>query len=170
MSRPRGWVSPIWYTLLDRFLLVSRYGYRTFSCDCPADWTGPTCEIKNIVLNCTKTCLNGGECHKIGDTDSDALDRCLCPKGFAGMRCEHSYQECGTGELMCLHGTQCVAPQGELQPDWTCECKQGQSCQRHQSSVCTSSDVDTSVYRGMTSLMYCINDGVCITYEQQGKR
>ena len=145
--------------------------HRTFTCDCPDEWTGNSCEIQNSNLvspNCTKTCLNGGECHM--SPDDPFRQVCICPTGFAGMYCEHLYEECGDGELICLHGTKCVPPQAQAKPDWTCECQEGKACQQHRSSMCPSSDVATSVYRGMTSLLYCLNDGVCITYEQKGKR
>lgn len=137
--------------------------------------------------DCKLTCLNGGTCRKgqmafaaadgigPGDLGGDNLlnsdsERCLCPQGFTGGRCEFPYVECGNGEHMCLTGSKCVPPQDEGQP-WTCECANGagDTCNRHSTSQCVSPDTKNSIYRGMESLIMCVNDGACTTYEQNGR-
>lgn len=169
-------------------------GNGAFSCECPDEWSGPSCEFESQnrdhehTKNCKLNCLNGGQCRKgakdmpaidglsegtehLASAHSEKYEHCVCPENFAGMQCEHRYEECGNGEHMCLHGTKCVPPNDESHPKWTCECDEtsGKVCQRHRSSVCTSSDADSTMYRGMTSMIYCVNDGVCMSYKQDGK-
>ena len=101
------------------------------------------------------------------------LEHCVCKDGFTGSKCEHRYEECGNGELMCLHGTKCVPPKNELHPRWTCECdesKGGKSCQHHRTSMCTTDDAQNQVYLGYKSLISCFNDGVCIEVVENGER
>ena len=49
-----------------------------FSCTCPEEWTGDTCE--DPVDPCELLdCTNGGTCEKLGDTAT-----CDCPIGYGG--------------------------------------------------------------------------------------
>lgn len=162
-------------------------GNGAYSCQCPEEWTGPSCEFESQTRdhafeNCTMTCLNGGTCRKgpkevaiddSGELHNDKMEHCVCPKGFGGMRCQYPYEECGNGEHMCLHGTSCVASLDDKGNNkrWSCECgaQAGPTCQRHETTICTSPDTPKSIHRGMMSLLYCVNDGKCITYQQDGK-
>jgi hypothetical protein len=63
-------------------------GIDSYTCDCPAGFTGTNCET-NININtnidecATNPCQNGGSC-------TDGLDNytCECPAGFTGTNCE----------------------------------------------------------------------------------
>lgn len=79
---------------------------------------------------------------------------------------------------MCLHGSKCVYTTG-LNPRWTCDCEEayredqqynGEFCQHHKMSVCTTRDAGFAPYNGMTSSVYCVNDGVCMELEENGAR
>lgn len=170
--------------------------FRVYSCDCPEEWTGPSCEFESEIQNqefeeCTGTlvCLNGGQCRKgapatpfddapslaalaTDETNEIGDERCVCPRGYMGSRCEHEYEECGGGIHLCLHGTKCVPPKGAMNPSWTCECDESSPgfCQHHRTTTCTTSDSANMIYQGLQSVAYCVNDGVCMEYVQDGKR
>ena len=171
---------------------------RKYSCLCPPEWTGPSCEFETQQTtniednpddgNCDLTCLHGGTCRKgnaaawVGEDSvggdnllpenafNDDFERCVCPQGYTGRRCEHSYQECGNGEHICLDGAVCVPPK-DVNHLWTCKCDKnsGSTCNRHTSAECISPESHHSVYRGLESLILCVNDGVCTTYSQDGR-
>eukprot|EP00934_Nitzschia_sp_Nitz4_P000255 Nitzschia sp. Nitz4//scaffold48_size128905//56389//58065//NITZ4_003597-RA/size128905-augustus-gene-0.22-mRNA-1//-1//CDS//3329552973//255//frame0 len=157
-------------------------GSGTYSCVCPDEWVGPSCEFESPFVegdskDCTLSCMNGGVCRKgtgsafDEEDDDEDSQRCVCPQGFTGDSCEHAYEECGNGEYMCLHGTICVAPTDEADPSWTCACDDtsGEFCQHHQTTVCTTSGSSVGVYRGLQSMAFCVNDGVCTEYESDGE-
>jgi hypothetical protein len=177
--------------------------FRIFACDCPDEWSGPSCEFESesrdhVYENCTLECFNGGQCRK-GAQDmtnllgvgpelshlvdeskhSENFEHCVCPNGFTGIKCEHEYEQCGNGEHICVHGTKCVPPKDPLRPVWTCECEEayradfkykGGFCQHHRTSICTTSDAGNTIYQGSASLLFCLNDGVCTEYEEDGER
>lgn len=168
--------------------------FSVFSCECPPEWAGPSCEFEEDARDeeyedCQLDCLNGGHCRKgakntvamtsvnedlASATHDENFEHCVCPAGYTGLRCQYKYEECGNKEHICLHGTKCVAPSAaEGRPTWTCDCGDSQSgtfCQHHRTSTCTSEDSSQSIYRGMLSVAYCVNDGVCAMFEEDGVR
>jgi hypothetical protein len=147
--------------------------------------------------NCTLECYNGGGCrkgakdmaavvnlgpelsHLVDGTHSENFEHCVCPTGFTGIKCEHVYEECGDGEHMCVHGSKCVPPKDAMHPVWTCDCEEafredhkyaGKFCQHHHTSTCTTSDSAKSVYEGGLSVAFCVNDGGCMEFEDDGRR
>eukprot|EP00980_Cylindrotheca_fusiformis_P014370 scaffold3827_cov179-Cylindrotheca_fusiformis.AAC.34 len=148
-------------------------GNGSFSCNCADDWIGPSCEFESPEQahhdndSCNVECFHGGKCQSAHIDDEK--DRCVCPSGYTGTKCEYAYEECGNGEHMCLHGTQCVFTSG-LNPKWTCECPpEKDTCQHFQMTVCTTDDASQEVYAGLDSVVYCVNDGVCMEIEQHGR-
>ncbi|XP_049592179.1 protein eyes shut homolog [Syngnathus scovelli] len=56
-------------------------GSESFTCDCPASWTGPTC---NRSLSCVNNiCKHGSICSPVGLTSYT----CICPLGWGGKYC-----------------------------------------------------------------------------------
>jgi len=75
-------------------------GQGSYTCDCPAEFTGTDCEL--VKDDCTVIpCLNGGTCS--GETNAT----CACPAGYHGRRCETSTQQT-CADAPCLHGATCV--------------------------------------------------------------
>lgn len=104
-------------------------------CSSPPRYTGDVCETMNEETDtgnkdgeiCDLICLNGGWCRNstiefpvpdgisqnVYDTWSlygEAFEGCVCPHGYTGQHCEHSYEACGAGEHLCVHGSRCVPP------------------------------------------------------------
>jgi hypothetical protein len=172
-------------------------GHSTGTCTCAVDslQTKSTYSANNNDnrkgQNCVITCLNDDYCrrgteivsvpeglsHETGNLmdgtsspSSAAFEGCVSPAGDTGGHCEHSFEECGNSEHMCLLGSKCV-PSNDVKQLWTCECGEasGNTCNRHRSTECTSPDAHNGVYRGHESLILCVNDGVCTTYQQNGR-
>lgn len=170
------------------FVLWSRF----FSCNCPSEWHGPSCEFDQntrdpVYEECKLDCLHDGQCRKgakstagigevnsflAGSTHSEDNEHCVCKTRYTGLRCQYKYEMCGDREHMCLHGTKCVAPT-ETEPSWTCDCgdsKSGDFCQHHRTTICPLDDDNQGIYMGMLSVTYCVNDGVCTQFERDGLR
>lgn len=170
--------------VLTRLFLVSR----SFSCDCTDEWRGPSCEYASFdheiatTESCDLECLNGGTCGRSPiDSSDESLgveDRCVCPTGWIGAKCEYKYEECGKGEHICLHGSKCVQLTGRGEK-WTCECEkeyredqnyEGEFCQHHKMTVCSTADAALQMYDGLVSAVYCVNDATCVEIEENGRR
>eukprot|EP00521_Asterionellopsis_glacialis_P008228 CAMPEP_0195280952 /NCGR_PEP_ID=MMETSP0707-20130614/457_1 /TAXON_ID=33640 /ORGANISM="Asterionellopsis glacialis, Strain CCMP134" /LENGTH=607 /DNA_ID=CAMNT_0040339783 /DNA_START=74 /DNA_END=1897 /DNA_ORIENTATION=- len=151
-------------------------------CRCPHGYTGPICEFSEksaaVVenLKCSTKCLNGGRCRKgskdlsylkkMGitaphlqhQTTQDNNEHCVCPKGFLGVHCETSIDECSE-EHVCLHGSKCIK-KGD---GHECDCEKadgvvaGKFCEHKQTTVCT---VDPGSIKA--SKAFCVNNGECV--------
>ena len=158
---------------------------RVYSCECSPGWAGLACEydaetVDEEFENCSLDCLNGGQCRKGSKSHTDTafathnedFEFCACPFTYTGLRCQYKFENCGNGEHMCVHGTKCVPP-NDKQPSWSCDCgssKVGEFCQHHRTTVCPGEPTSQDIYRGMLSVAYCVNDGVCTQYENDGMR
>jgi len=82
--------------------------YRSFFCQCPPNWEGPTCERDvNECAHFAGTdlgCQNGATCQNLPGTY-----RCHCPPNFYGIHCTDKANTCSSGSNFetCGHGT-CV--------------------------------------------------------------
>ncbi|KRZ06787.1 Protein jagged-1b, partial [Trichinella zimbabwensis] len=52
-------------------------------CICHPGWTGPFCDILDVICNTENTCFNGGVC-----VNEDDSYKCICLIGYTGQRCE----------------------------------------------------------------------------------
>mmetsp|Transcript_7794 Transcript_7794/g.11189 ORF Transcript_7794/g.11189 Transcript_7794/m.11189 type:complete len:594 (+) Transcript_7794:79-1860(+) len=151
-------------------------------CRCPDGYSGPICEfsVKSTAieenLQCSASCLNGGKCRKgskdlsylkkMGitaphlqhQTTRDSNEHCVCPKGFIGLHCETSLDEC-SGEHVCLHGSKCIN-KGD---GHECDCDKadgvvaGKFCEHKQTTVCTSDPGSVKEIKA-----FCVNNGQCV--------
>ncbi|KAM4659927.1 protein crumbs homolog 1 [Amazona ochrocephala] len=67
---------------------LSSAGNLSFTCECPAGYNGPTCEIAVSVCD-TNPCEHGGTCQ-----NGLAGPTCLCSTGYTGTLCEMDFDEC----------------------------------------------------------------------------
>uniref|UniRef100_A0A8D0FP68 Crumbs cell polarity complex component 1 n=1 Tax=Strix occidentalis caurina TaxID=311401 RepID=A0A8D0FP68_STROC len=67
---------------------LSSAGNLSFTCECPAGYNGPTCEIAVSVCD-TNPCEHGGTCQ-----NGLAGPTCLCSAGYTGTLCEMDFDEC----------------------------------------------------------------------------
>uniref|UniRef100_A0A915KIS4 Notch n=1 Tax=Romanomermis culicivorax TaxID=13658 RepID=A0A915KIS4_ROMCU len=71
----------------------------SFTCKCPAEFTGTLCEVQSHDICANKPCENGGTCRP---SLSSAVDHeCSCPANFQGSRCEVPIQN------VCPPGSNC---------------------------------------------------------------
>ncbi|XP_044257277.1 neurogenic locus protein delta [Tribolium madens] len=113
-------------------------GQGSYTCSCPAGYTGTNCELP--LHDCAKTpCLNGGTCNR-----NSTLNICICPSGYSGPRCETSIRNCD--EKPCQNGGSCT----NTDSGYRCECRPGYSgpdCE-YQANSCNPNP--------------CKNDGTCV--------
>jgi hypothetical protein len=115
-------------------------------------------------------------------TDGEGFEHCICPVGFTGVRCEYQIEECKSDpnsddvDHICLHGSTCR--QIDDTKEWTCDCAEaftesqkfaGKFCQHHHTMTCTSEE-QSNIYQGPSSFAFCVNDGVCIEFVENGQR
>lgn len=171
----------------EKLISVRSLACSSFACDCTDEWRGPSCEFASFeqatsaAESCgDDVCRNGGSCVRSPiDSFDESLgveDRCVCPDGWTGTKCEHKYEECGNGQHICLHGSKCVQETGSKK--WTCECEEayredqnyvGEFCQHHKMTVCTTADSELQMYDGSASATYCVNDAACVEIEENGR-
>ncbi|XP_071817065.1 uncharacterized protein [Apostichopus japonicus] len=58
----------------------------SFTCTCPSEWFGPTCEIANPCLE-SSPCQNNGVCSATED-GTDIVQRCTCTDAWVGQYCD----------------------------------------------------------------------------------
>ncbi|XP_050714055.1 delta-like protein 1 [Eriocheir sinensis] len=111
----------------------------SYTCECPAGFSGTNCEIINDTC-ATTPCQNGGTCLDTGDDNFV----CQCPSGYTGQYCQISGQSCT--DRPCRHGATCTdTPTG-----YRCLCRagfEGPSCERPVNE-CASAP--------------CLNGGACV--------
>ncbi|XP_071485882.1 protocadherin Fat 4-like [Diadema antillarum] len=84
-----------------------------FTCSCPAEYGGKTCEIPTDYCE-DANCLNGATCQNdIGGYT------CACLPGFTGARCESEVNECSSAP--CINGGTCE----DLTNGFYCDCADG---------------------------------------------
>ncbi|MDC3988943.1 LamG-like jellyroll fold domain-containing protein [Polyangium jinanense] len=85
----------------------------SYTCGCPAGFTGANCEIN--IDDCTAApCQNGGTC-----VDGVNSYTCTCAAGFTGTHCEINIDECASAP--CQNGGTCV----DGVNSYTCTCAAG---------------------------------------------
>ncbi|KNC80159.1 hypothetical protein SARC_07472 [Sphaeroforma arctica JP610] len=110
----------------------------SFTCSCPAGYSGVLCEIDEDECE-SAPCKNGGTC-----TDAVAGYVCACPAGYEGTQCEIDADECGSAP--CLNGARCEDGVNK----YTCHCEPG-----FEGPTCAINIDDCSGNP-------CYNDGGCI--------
>lgn len=157
------------------------------ACDCPEGFTGPRCAFQIGVdgsdySECDLPCQNGGTCQKgLKDAFSGELfekfdldiahilethgqqhvnyEHCVCPEGYFGIRCEYLMEQCGEGEHLCFHGSECV----RYDDMFGCDCESsdqkvaGLFCENIATSLCEQWVDSENGHRG-----FCTNGGKCI--------
>ncbi|XP_030350666.1 protein crumbs homolog 1 isoform X4 [Strigops habroptila] len=78
---------------------LSSAGNLSFTCECPAGYNGPTCEIAVSMCD-TNPCEHGGTCQ-----NGLAGPTCLCSTGYTGTLCEMDFDECMSEP--CHNGAVC---------------------------------------------------------------
>lgn len=136
---------------------------------------GDSCLHTSNALQCT----NGGAC-LIGSGDSIAGHfaeftnlpfsmvkdpfhedmHCSCPRGFAGLLCEHEVSFCGNDEDVCFHGGVCL----RTSSGYSCECEAhlnadepaalGEKCEHVATTSCEAGNA-------FSKEAFCTNDGIC---------
>ena len=115
-------------------------------------------------------------------TSGRNFEHCVCPIGYTGVKCEYEVDECRSDdgsevEHICLHGSTCTKQDGAQA--WTCECEDaftdsskyaGKFCQHHHTTYCTSDPDSALGYEGPTSMAFCVNDGTCIDFVEDGQK
>ncbi|CAB3238260.1 unnamed protein product [Arctia plantaginis] len=115
-------------------------GQGSYTCMCPAEYTGPDCE-KSLHSCDVRPCRNGGAC--VPDESGELS--CACPQGYEGARCETRRltcfdQPCRNGGICEPRPTGyiCVCPVGYAGTDCALEadpcaanpCRNGATCMR----------------------------------------
>ena len=120
-------------------------GVGTYTCNCPAEYTGRYCteDVDECALR-PDVCQNGATCH-----NTEGGYSCICVNGYEGHNCEIDVDDCA--QQPCLNGGTCH----DRVASYVCECppdKTGLLC--HLNNACASnpcnagSICETSVVNG----------------------
>jgi Notch-like protein len=118
-------------------------GPDSYTCDCPAGFTGTNCETIININECSPNpCQNSGKC-----TDGTDSYTCECPTGFTGTNCETKIDinECLSNP--CQNGGKCT----DGTDSYTCECPAG----------FTGTNCETIININECSPNPCQNSGKC---------
>ncbi|KAF6211633.1 hypothetical protein GE061_012146 [Apolygus lucorum] len=91
-------ICPLFYCLNGGTCSIS--SDRNFRCSCPPGFTGPRCEIGDIVC-ASQPCQNNGTCIAI---PGQVSYKCACLFGYTGDNCEYTSVGCG-GNIVASEGT-----------------------------------------------------------------
>lgn len=164
-------------------------GSDTLTCECPPGYTGARCEYKaGTEEKCDLTCSNGGKCRngikEMGDLKNlglmqlvESLNKshvqfkhCVCPTGYAGVRCETKIEACGEKPHahICLFGSKCAQTgiDSNGKPIMGCDCENafskyikmaGVNCEHASTKLCLTPGSETT-----GSAQFCTNGGECL--------
>uniref|UniRef100_H2YMF1 EGF-like domain-containing protein n=1 Tax=Ciona savignyi TaxID=51511 RepID=H2YMF1_CIOSA len=122
-----------------------------FKCVCPPGLAGTTCQDTTTTQTITPNnlgkphCLNGGRC--VRGNEETGCERCSCPAGFTGARCEQIVRMCVMRP--CANGGHCQDVIGNFR----CECAHG-----YRGKYCTE-DINECSVLGRHA---CENGGTCV--------
>lgn len=100
-------------------------------------------------------------------TYSNDFEHCVCPKGFAGLQCEHMVDVCPGGEQICMNGAHCIPVDDNGALEFACDCDTadspfhkfaGEFCELKSSEICTYNGRPGS---GANKDAFCVNGGRC---------
>ncbi|XP_043278473.1 sushi, von Willebrand factor type A, EGF and pentraxin domain-containing protein 1-like [Venturia canescens] len=89
-----------------------------FSCDCPENYLGSTCERRQNACE-SSPCLNEGDCSFLDTNATEFSYSCNCKAGFTGRNCQIYIDECSLSP--CQNGGSCIS----TEKDFHCACKNG---------------------------------------------
>lgn len=78
-----------------------------YTCECPPDFQGHSCEEVKVKTCAHFPCQNGGTCRRGTLRNSDDLYICDCPTGYRGVDCEIKKDFCVENEQPCRNGATC---------------------------------------------------------------
>ncbi|KRY15505.1 Delta-like protein 4 [Trichinella patagoniensis] len=88
-------------------------------CICHPGWTGPFCDILDVICNTDNACFNGGVC-----VNEDDSYKCICLIGYTGKRCETKIK--GGVVYPCFHNGTLYSNSNWLNADdEICLCEMG---------------------------------------------
>ncbi|KRX26168.1 Delta-like protein 4 [Trichinella nelsoni] len=88
-------------------------------CICHPGWTGPFCDILDVICNTDNACFNGGVC-----VNEDDSYKCICLIGYTGERCETKIK--GGVVYPCFHNGTLYSNSNWLNADdEICLCEMG---------------------------------------------
>ncbi|KRY52211.1 Protein jagged-1b [Trichinella britovi] len=89
-------------------------------CICHPGWTGPFCDILDVICNTDNACFNGGVC-----VNEDDSYKCICLIGYTGKRCETKIK--GGVVYPCFHNGTLYSNSNWLNADdEICLCEMGE--------------------------------------------
>ncbi len=80
-----------------------------YTCACPPDYEGHSCEEVKIKTCDHSPCLNGGSCRPGRNAYTDDLYICDCLTLYRGIDCEVKKDFCEENEQPCRNGATCVS-------------------------------------------------------------